>query len=234
MNLLSASRSAWRCLETRKVSRWPTNGDRATARSCRPTPVQLAPSTNDDEGPLRGEGAAEAGEKAVPADVEDQVIAIHTVGEVLLRVVDDMVGADGADEIDLPSAAHAGDLRSEGFRKLHRAGSDASGGPDNQHLLARLDVPGLQTLNGGQPGDCNDCSLLEADSGWFVDELVLSGGRVLGEGPPSDAEHLVARPEPGHAGSHLDDRASDVQPWDALLRTAEAEADDPHQVGLAR
>src|SRR5205814_5332762 len=66
------------------------------------------------------------------------------------------------------------------------------------------------------------------------DELVLSGARVLGEGPPSDAEHLVARPEPGHAGSHLGDRASDVQPWDALLRTAEAEADDPHQVGLAR
>src|SRR5205814_6402326 len=117
-------------------------------------------ATHDDEGPLQGEGAAESGEKAVPADVEDQVIAIHTVGEVLLRVVDDMVGADGADEIDLPSAAHAGDLRSEGLRKLNRVGSDASGGPDDQHLLARLDAPGLQTLDGGQPGDCYDRGLL--------------------------------------------------------------------------
>jgi hypothetical protein len=67
-----------------------------------------------------------------------------------------------------------------------------------------------------------------------VDELVLSGGRVLGERAPGNAEHLVAGLEPGHLGADRHDRAGHVQPGDALLGTTEPEADDSHQVGPAR
>ena len=59
-------------------------------------------------------------------------------------------------------------------------------------------------------------------------------GGVFGEGAAGDAEHLVAGPEPGHAGAGRGDRARHVQPGDAVLRPAEPEAQDPHQVRLAR
>jgi hypothetical protein len=134
-----------------------------------------------------------------------------------------MVGADGADEINLALAADADHLRSEGFGKLHRVGPDPSGGPDDQHPLSGLNAPSLQTLYGGQPGDRDDRRLLEADAGGFVDEVVLPGRRVLGEGPSGDAETPHRRAETWSRGSRGDDQAGDVQPGDALLRTAEPE-----------
>ena len=48
------------------------------------------------------------------------------VGEVVVGVVDDMVGADRADQIGLAGAAHAGDLGSEGLGQLHGVAADAS------------------------------------------------------------------------------------------------------------
>jgi hypothetical protein len=64
-----------------------------------PCAASFAP--DDDQGPLEGEGPPEPRETAVPADVEDQVVAPDSVGEVLSGVVDDMVGPDRADQIDL-------------------------------------------------------------------------------------------------------------------------------------
>src|SRR5437764_3419707 len=78
-----------------------------------------------------------------------------------------MVGADGPDKVDHARAAHTGDLRSVGLRERQRVGSDAPGGPDDQHLLSRMAAPGLQTLNGGEHRDRNDRGLREADSQWF-------------------------------------------------------------------
>jgi hypothetical protein len=75
-----------------------------------------------------------------------------------------MVGADRADEIDLPRAAHTGDLRSEGLGELDGVGADTSRRADDQDLLPRLDAAGIaETLDGRAPGDRDDGGVLEAE-----------------------------------------------------------------------
>ena len=132
--------------------------------------------------PLRSECPPQPRETAVATDVEDQVVAVDTVGEVLSGVVDDVVGTDRADQVGLRGAAHTGDLCAEGLGELDGVGADASRCADDQHLLSCLDAPGVaQALDGGERGDRDDRGLLEAEPGRLVGELVLAGSRVLGE-----------------------------------------------------
>ena len=51
--------------------------------------------------------------------------------------------------------------------------------------------------------------------------------------PRRDAVHLVAHREPGHGGPDGRDGAGDVEAGHPVLRPAEAEPEDAHQVGLA-
>ena len=113
------------------------------------------------------------------------------------------------------------------------AGADASRGADDQHLLPGCDAPGAQALQGGEPRDCDDGGLLEAQPGGLADQLVLPGGGVFGERAPGDAEHLIADLEPADIGTGRGDRDRHVQPGDAVFRPTEPEAQDPYQVRLA-
>ena len=132
------------------VSRWRTNGESTSARSWRPDSGPLtAFATGDDERPGGGERSPEPRRAAVAADVEDQVIALAAVGEVLPGVVDDLVGADRADQAGFRGAGHPSDLGAEGFGELHGVGTDASRGTDNQDVLPGPDMPGAQALQGG-------------------------------------------------------------------------------------
>src|SRR2546421_2930796 len=54
-----------------------------------------------------GERMSGVGQRMVPDVVEDEVVALPTLGEVLTRVIDDMVSADGADHVHVPRAAYA-------------------------------------------------------------------------------------------------------------------------------
>src|SRR5919202_2757554 len=74
-----------------------------------PPPSPFAP--DDDEGSLRREGAPEARQRRVPAEVEDQVIAPLALGEVLARVVDDMIRPDRANHLHLLGTANSGNVR---------------------------------------------------------------------------------------------------------------------------
>jgi len=145
-----------------------------------------------------------------------------------------VIGADRADEIDLPGAAHPGDLCSERFGELNGVGAYASRCPDDQYRLSGLDTPGVpQALECGERGDRNHGGLLEAEVGWLVGELVLSCRCALSEGAPADAEDLVAGLEPGHTEPDRDHRAGHVPPRHRVLRTTKPQAHGPHQVGLA-
>ena len=76
--------------------------------------------------PVGARGPAQPCEAVVPADVEDQVVVLAAVGEVVAGVIDDMVGTDRADQVRLPGAAYAGDLRPENLGELHGIAADAS------------------------------------------------------------------------------------------------------------
>ena len=55
-------------------------------------------AASDDERPVGSECPPQPRQAAVPADVQDQVIVLAAVGKVLPGVVDDLVGADRADQ----------------------------------------------------------------------------------------------------------------------------------------
>jgi hypothetical protein len=61
--------------------------------------------------------------------VEHQVVALASPGEVLARVVEDLVGAELGRLLDVPCAADSRDFRAERLRDLDRERADATGGP---------------------------------------------------------------------------------------------------------
>ena len=86
--------------------------------------------------------------------VQQQVVTLSHGGEILLRVIDDAIGAEGADQVDISGAADAGDFRAEGFGDLHGEGADAAGGAIDEDLLARLEAPLVaKRLQGGEARD---------------------------------------------------------------------------------
>ena len=91
-------------------------------------------------------------------------VAISTAGEILLRVINDPVCADGPNHFHIPRTANAGNLSAKCLRDLYSERTDASGGAVNQDLLARLDLCLFaQTLKGGESCDRRRSRLLKRD-----------------------------------------------------------------------
>jgi len=77
--------------------------------------------------------------RAVHHVVEDDVVAPLVAGEILLGVVDDVIGAERSDQFHVPRTAHAGDLRAGRPGDLHRKGPDAARRTVDQHPGPRSD-----------------------------------------------------------------------------------------------
>jgi hypothetical protein len=99
-------------------------------------PAAALLAAQEDGRSVRGERAAQPGQRWVAGDVEDEVVAASAVGEVLAGVVDDVVGSQGPDQVCLAGAAHGGDLGTESLRELHGVASNAAGRAGDEHLLA--------------------------------------------------------------------------------------------------
>src|SRR5215212_8912107 len=123
MSFLSRIRSLQFCLATKVPSFWSTNRDSIVALSWRSVPPSHLPPPSPPT------------MTRVPADVQDQVIAPLALGEVLARVVDDMIRPDRANHLHLLGAANSGDVRAERLGDLHGKGANATRGADDQHLL---------------------------------------------------------------------------------------------------
>src|ERR1035437_9866334 len=129
----------------------------------------------------------------VPHVVEDEVVALLTLSEVLMGVVDDMVGTDGADHVDVPRAANGCHFGAEGLGDLHGERPDASGRAVDQDLLTGLDLPLIaQQLQGGGCRYPDGRGLLKREVGRLGDEVVRTGTGILGKGACAPAEYLVA------------------------------------------
>jgi hypothetical protein len=145
-----------------------------------------------------------------------------------------VVGAEGADQVHLARAAHAGDLGSGCLRDLDGERADATGRPDDQHLVPGLDASVVADgLQRGHAGDRDGTRLVEGEVGRLGRELVRPGARVLGEGALADAEHLVAGMEGGHVGADGFNRSGQVPARVGVLRSAEAEPGEPDGIGQA-
>jgi hypothetical protein len=145
-------------------------------------------------------------------EVEDHVVALPAAGEVLPGVVDDVVGAEGADQLDVAGAAHAGHVGAEGLGDLHGEGANTSRRAVDQHGLAGLHLADVaQTLKGGDGGERHCGGLLEGEVGGLGCEQTLGNTRVLGEAAGGGlGVDLVTRTEPGDGATDRHNRAGEV------------------------
>jgi hypothetical protein len=72
--------------------------------------------------------------------VEDDVVALLGAGEVGFRVVDDMVGTERPDHVDVTGAAHTRDLGAQRLGDLDGERAHAARRACDQHRLARSNV----------------------------------------------------------------------------------------------
>ena len=197
-----------------------------------PPPAGLA--AGDDERPARREGAAQARQGRVAADVDDRVVAAAARGEVLARVVDDVVGAERPDQLRLGGAGHARHLGPERLRDLDRERADAARRADDEHVLAGLHA-GLvaHRLQGGEPGHGDRCRLLERQVGRLGREPSRHGHGVLRERAVARAVDVVARGELGDVRADGLDGARHAAARVRGLGAAQAEARGADRVGEA-
>jgi hypothetical protein len=73
--------------------------------------------------------------------VEDHVVRLPARGEVLARVIDHAIRANGPHEVQIPCAADPGNVRTKRLGDLHREGPDATGSTVDQDSLPRPDPP---------------------------------------------------------------------------------------------
>src|SRR6202011_6218363 len=144
--------------------------------------------------------------------VEDEVVALTALGEVLARVIDDTVSADGADHFHVLGAADAGHVSAKRLGDLDGRCADAPRGAVDQNLLAGLDLALIaKQLKSGGCRDPDGRGLLECEVGGLQDEMVLRGARILGKRTGAPAEHLIAWAELRHAIADRLDRPGDIR-----------------------
>src|SRR5207245_5570808 len=114
--------------------------DDVTERSDQTVALRCA---DDDQGRLRIEDAPAIRPRPAPGDIEHQVIALPTSGEVLLGVVDDVVRAKRSGDVDVPGAADGGHLRTERLGDLDGERAHASRRTVHQDPGPRLHPPPL-------------------------------------------------------------------------------------------
>jgi hypothetical protein len=172
--------------------------------------------------PVGGEGTAEIGQGTVASHLQDQVITPARAGEVLLGVVDHLVGPDRSDQLRTVGAAHPGHLGAERLGQLDREAAHPTRGPDDHDPLAWLDLPGVaERLEGREPGDGHGRGLLKGEVGRLQDELALGDRGVLGKGAVAPAEDRITWLQLGHPGADRLDAAGHVEAWNIVLWVGE-------------
>ena len=181
--------------------------------------------------PSRVSARRRCDERAVPCDVEDDVVAVTTVDEVLARVVDDAVGADRSHQFRFRCAGNPSHLGAERLGQLDGERPHASPRADDQDSLTGSNLPLVANgLEGGVARDGDGRCLLEGEVRRLGREPVRAGAGVLGEGAVAGAEHLVPRLKLGHVLADRLDASGDIETANGVLGRAEPEARDPDQV----
>src|SRR6516164_8888352 len=107
----------------------------------------------------------------VPNTVEKQVVTLPALREILLRVINDVICANGSDHVDVPRTAYTGHLGAERLSDLHGERTHASCRAVNQDPLPRLNLPLVaKSLQCGERRDWCRSRLLKTDVFRFRDQ----------------------------------------------------------------
>ena len=157
--------------------------------------IRVRPAAADqDELAVGCEHAAHLQHAAIHDVVHDDVVLPATLGEILARVIDDVIGAKRADQLDIPGTAHARHLGAQRLRDLHGESPDAARGAIDQYLLPGLERGAVaQRLQRREARHVDGSRLLEADTRGFQRQVAVLGDRhVFGERAVAAAEYFVA------------------------------------------
>ena len=155
--------------------------------TCPPRIGSVEPAERDVDA-VRPKRAPDLEDRVVGVGVEDPVVALAGLRVVDLRVVDDVVGAERADEVQLVGAGDAGHLGAHRLRDLDGERADVARRADDQDLVARLDRSAVATAEALEREDRRvreGCRFLERHAGRHRCERLLRRADVLGEGAPA-------------------------------------------------
>jgi hypothetical protein len=162
-------------------------------------------------------------------------------GEVFGGVIDNLVGANGADEVDASGTGHGGHVRAEPFRDLHGKGYDAAAGTVDEHALSGANPrPVAQPKQRREPGDVERRRLLEGDARRLRRQSLLGGHGEFGEAAVRPSQHLGPRLEQRDVLSDRQHAAGEIDAADAVLRRPDGleewneERHAPRQVPVQR
>src|SRR5690606_20479024 len=99
------------------------------AKACRPVATILA--ADEHQAARCSERAAQAPERRVAPDIEDEVVLYRAIGKIAGQVVDDVVGAQAVHQRELASAGHARDLGTQRLGELHGVATHTAGSADD-------------------------------------------------------------------------------------------------------
>src|SRR6266480_152671 len=95
-------------------------------------------------------------------EIEDYVVMLAIGGEILSRVINDLVCTDGPDHFHILRTANARNLSAKYLRNLYSERADASGGSIYQDLLPRLNLSLVsKRLQGGESSHRRSSRLLK-------------------------------------------------------------------------
>src|SRR5229473_4876810 len=191
--------------------------------------VPHEPGVGVDVDPARPHRASAAPERVLADCVEDDVVRLAVLGEVFLRVVDDLVGSERGHELEVLGVAHRRDVGAEVLGELHPCGADGPGRAVDEDPLPLPEICQSQTPQRVESPVADRRSLLEAHAGRLVrdsgalphaDEL-----RVRPEPEPTAAEDVVTDRELVDGCANCFDLSGQLTAEDPLLRSAEATDD---------
>src|SRR5215472_7306104 len=130
--------------------------------------------------------------------IENQVVALATLGEIRLGIVNDLIGADGSDHVNISCAANAGHVSSERLRDLHSKRAHASRRTVNQNLPFEVNLPVVAQSASPKPLQCGQSRnryrsrLLKRHVRRLQNHFFFGGEHILCKGPTAGAEYLIA------------------------------------------
>src|SRR5215472_4242128 len=158
----------------------------------------------------------------VPNGIQNHVVTLRASCEILLRVINDPLCADGSDHPDVPCSAYTGNLRAERFRDLYCKGTNSSRRTVNQNRLARLDPPLVaQPLQCGQCRNRHRSRFLKRDVLRIHLPRCFGSTRILGEGSLARAEHRVTWLELRYASANRFNLPGHINPQPLVLGPAQ-------------
>src|SRR4029453_12569480 len=125
--------------------------------------------------------------------VDNYVVAFRALGEILFGVINDVIGAERSNKIDIARATDAGHIRTKCLGNLHRERAHASGSAVDQDLLARLHICLVaHSLQCRHPRYIDRSCLLECQVGRFQRQRARrTRTNIFGKRAASSAEHFI-------------------------------------------